>query len=91
MSPSRVKRRASASDWKVLEAIQDWYGDHDYAPSIREVGEMVGITTQSTHAHIIWLEKFGYVKRAPFTSRSVTLTKKARRELEEWRQPKVEA
>ena len=47
---------------------------HDFPPSVREIGEHVGLTsTASVHHQLRRLEKLGVLLRAPKRSRAITL------------------
>ncbi len=49
---------------RVLEVIRDWLEQHGYPPSIREIGEAVGLTSTSSVAHQLrTLERKGYLRR----------------------------
>ena len=46
--------------------------DHPYPPSVREIGEAVGLTSSSTvHAHLRTLQKQGYLRRDPSKPRAI--------------------
>lgn len=49
---------------KVLEVIKDWLERYGYPPSIREIGEAVGLNSTSSVAHQLRaLERKGYLRR----------------------------
>ncbi|MBP2477242.1 repressor LexA [Crossiella equi] len=49
---------------KVLEVIKDWLERFGYPPSIREIGEAVGLNSTSSVAHQLRaLERKGYLRR----------------------------
>lgn len=57
---------------KVLEAIRAWMRDHGYPPSVREIGDAVGLTSTSSVAYQLRvLEKKGYLRRDPHRPRTV--------------------
>lgn len=57
---------------KVLSAIRDWMRDHGYPPSVREIGDAVGLTSTSSVAYQLRvLEKKGYLRRDPHRPRTV--------------------
>jgi repressor LexA len=57
---------------KVLEAIREWMRDHGYPPSVREIGDAVGLTSTSSVAYQLRvLEKKGYLRRDPHRPRTV--------------------
>src|SRR4026207_669483 len=51
------------------------YGDrHGYPPTVREIGEAVGLASPSTvHAHLANLERVGLIKRDPTKPRALEL------------------
>lgn len=57
---------------KVLEAIREWMRDHGYPPSVREIGDAVGLTSTSSVAYQLRvLERKGYLRRDPHRPRTV--------------------
>ncbi|SHK24027.1 SOS-response transcriptional repressor, LexA [Pseudonocardia thermophila] len=57
---------------KVLEVIRDWVNRFGYPPSVREIGDAVGLTsTSSVHHQLRALEKKGYLRRDPNRTRAV--------------------
>ena len=57
---------------EVLEIIEHHMRDRGYPPSVREIGEAVGLTSPSTvHAHLAALQKRGYLRRDPTKPRAI--------------------
>ncbi|APB00056.1 transcriptional repressor LexA [Nocardia seriolae] len=57
---------------KVLEVIRSSVHDRGYPPSIREIGDAVGLTSTSSVAHQLRaLERKGYLRRDPNRPRAV--------------------
>ena len=57
---------------KVLEAIREWMRDHGYPPSVREIGDAVGLPSTSSVAYQLRvLERKGYLRRDPHRPRTV--------------------
>jgi repressor LexA len=57
---------------RVLEVIREWVGRFGYPPSVREIGEAVGLTSTSSVAHQLRaLERKGYLRRDPNRPRAV--------------------
>lgn len=57
---------------KVLEVIRAWVGERGYPPSVREIGDAVGLTSTSSVAHQLRaLEQKGYLRRDPNRPRAV--------------------
>ena len=73
-----LPEQASAADelsdrqLKVLEAIREWMREHGYPPSVREIGDAVGLTSTSSVAYQLRvLERKGYLRRDPHRPRTV--------------------
>ena len=57
---------------EVLEIIEKHMRDRGYPPSVREIGEAVGLTSPSTvHAHLNALQRRGYLRRDPTKPRAI--------------------
>ena len=57
---------------KVLEVIRDWVERFGYPPSVREIGDAVGLnSTSSVHHQLRALERKGYLRRDPNRTRAV--------------------
>jgi len=60
---------------KILDYIRYVTRVRNYPPSVREIGEAVGLSSSSTvHNHLNQLERRGLIKRDPSKSRTVQLT-----------------
>jgi repressor LexA len=59
---------------KVLEMIRDSVDTRGYPPSLREIGEVVGLTSPSSVAHQLkMLERKGYLRRDPHRPRAIEI------------------
>ncbi len=57
---------------EILEVIEASLRDRGYPPSVREIGESVGLTSSSSvHAHLSTLQKQGYLRRDPTKPRAI--------------------
>lgn len=57
---------------EVLETIDAYMRDRGYPPSVREIGEAVGLNSPSTvHSHLNTLQKMGYLRRDPTKPRAI--------------------
>jgi len=57
---------------EILEFIGDNLRERGYPPSVREIGEAVGLTSSSTvHAHLAVLQREGYLRRDPTKPRAI--------------------
>lgn len=61
---------------EILTFIQRYGDAHSYPPSVREIGQALGLTSSSTvHSHLSALEKKGYVRRDPSKPRALEILK----------------
>ena len=59
---------------KILEFIAEQIRERGYPPSVREIGEAVGLTSSSTvHAHLQVLQREGYLQRDPTKPRAIVV------------------
>lgn len=71
-----IKRNLTAKQQEVLQAIQTYIEKHNYPPTIREIGEMVGLSSPSTiHGHLERLKKKGIITYKPSHPRTITIIK----------------
>src|SRR3954451_15474201 len=87
----RLRRRGSVQAETVLTARQqeiwqvlgEYVDGHGYPPTVREIGERVGLASPSTvHAHLANLERAGLLRRDPTKPRALALIGRERREPE---------
>lgn len=58
----------------ILEFIQQNIHTKGYPPSVREIGEAVGLSSSSTvHGHLNQLEEKGYIRRDPTKPRAIEI------------------
>jgi len=63
----------------VLDKINTFYKKNGYAPSIRDLAKMLGVSSVSTiHQHLAALENKGYIKRNPSKARSLEIVRGVR-------------
>ncbi|NLZ94108.1 MAG: transcriptional repressor LexA [Firmicutes bacterium] len=59
---------------QILEYIKQEVKEKNYPPSVREIGEAVGLSSSSTvHAHLAKLEEKGLIRRNPAKPRAIEL------------------
>ena len=64
--------------WQFLAAYLD---EHGYPPTVREIGDAVGLASPSTvHAHLANLERAGLLRRDPTKPRAIELVGRRRSE-----------
>jgi hypothetical protein len=62
----------TAREQRVLAVIRDYLGRYGYPPSVREIGEALGLTSASSVARLLRaLERKGYLHRDPNRPRAV--------------------
>lgn len=67
---------------QILAYIKDTLRAKGYPPSVREIGEAVGLSSSSTvHTHLEKLEEFGLIRRDPTKPRAIEILDEA-----PWRQ-----
>lgn len=68
------KTRLSRRQQQILEFIRESVLSRGFPPSIREIGEAVGLSSSSTvHSHLRSLETKGFLRRNPSKPRSIEL------------------
>ena len=68
---------------EIWSFLVDYVDRHGYPPTVREIGEAVGLASPSTvHAHLANLERAGLLKRDPTKPRALELIGRERREPE---------
>jgi repressor LexA len=62
----------TARQREILEVIEACMQERGYPPSVREIGEAVGLNSPSTvHNHLATLQKLGYLRRDPTKPRAM--------------------
>jgi repressor LexA len=64
--------KLTARQREILEIIEQHMQERGYPPSVREIGDAVGLTSPSTvHAHLGALQRHGYLRRDPTKPRAI--------------------
>lgn len=64
---------------QILDLIEKETDKNGYPPSVREIGEALGLSSSATvHAHLATLEAKGYLHREGAKSRSLTVSNKTK-------------
>ncbi|MBV8655474.1 MAG: transcriptional repressor LexA [Candidatus Eremiobacteraeota bacterium] len=72
MGGSLADKPATERQRRILQAIGEFTSERGYPPSVREIGERVGLSSSSTiHAHLKALEKRGLISRDPTKPRAL--------------------
>ena len=65
---------------QIYEYVVGYSEKHGYPPTVREIGDAIGLASPSTvHAHLANLEREGYVRRDPTKPRALELVGRERR------------
>lgn len=66
------RKQLSARQREILDLILETVAERGYPPSVREIGESVGLSSPSTvHSHLSSLVKAGYLRRDPTKPRAI--------------------
>ncbi len=85
-------RELTPLDLAILEFVIEYHTARGYAPSLREIGSAVGLTSPaSVHARLSRLAELGLVQRAPGIPRTVTPSPDAPRVLKSIKARREEA
>ena len=75
-TPGSRTRALSARQAKILAAVQRSIATRGYPPSMREIGDIVGLASLSSVTHQLGqLEKWGYIRRDPRRPRAMEVLK----------------
>jgi repressor LexA len=73
----------TARQQEIWNFLVEYVDRHGYPPTVREIGEHVGLASPSTvHAHLANLERAGLLRRDPTKPRALELIGRERREAE---------
>ena len=68
-----AERAPTERQQRILEVIREFTDDRGYPPSVREIGELVGLSSSSTvQSHLKTLERRGLIQRDPTKPRALT-------------------
>jgi repressor LexA len=66
---------------EIWDFLVDYVDQHGYPPTVREIGDAVGLASPSTvHAHLANLERAGLLRRDPTKPRALELVGRERQE-----------
>ena len=71
----------TARQQEIWQFLVEYVDDHGYPPTVREIGDAVGLASPSTvHAHLANLERAGLLRRDPTKPRAIELLGRSRAE-----------
>ncbi|HLW37406.1 MAG TPA: transcriptional repressor LexA [Candidatus Eremiobacteraceae bacterium] len=77
-----MDRKTTPRQQAILDVIRDFTREHGYPPSVREIGERVGLSSSSTvQCHLRTLEKKGLIRRDPTKPRALVSGSDATRDV----------
>jgi repressor LexA len=69
-----LKKDLTKRQKEIFDFIRGYSSKHGYPPTVREIGNAVGLTSSSTvHAHLANLERIGLLRRDPTKPRTIEL------------------
>jgi repressor LexA len=69
----------TARQQEIWQFLAEYVDEHGYPPTVREIGEAVGLASPSTvHAHLANLERVGLLRRDPTKPRAIELVGRKR-------------
>jgi repressor LexA len=69
----------TARQQEIWQFLADYVDEHGYPPTVREIGDAVGLASPSTvHAHLANLERAGLLRRDPTKPRALELVGRRR-------------
>ena len=71
--PSMGSMRLTERQREVLEIIKERIKGSGYPPTIREIGEAMGISEKGAYDHLKALERKGYIRRHPRKTRAIEI------------------
>jgi repressor LexA len=63
----------------ILDFIQNYLEEHQYPPSVREIGKKFGIYPATVQDHLSALQRKGCLQKQRFLSRSISVSESARK------------
>ena len=69
-----MAEKLTARQERIIRCIQETVTERGYPPTVREIGDAVGLTSSSSvHSQLANLEKMGLIKRDPSKPRAIGL------------------
>ena len=74
--PRKPIETATERQAEVVEAIDSYAEQNGYPPTVKELAELLGISTTSAHERIAHLVQKGYLAKVPGKARSLVVKKR---------------
>jgi repressor LexA len=80
----------TARQQEIWQFLVEYVDDHGYPPTVREIGDAVGLASPSTvHAHLANLDRAGLIRRDPTKPRAIELVGRPKVEAADSAAPKL--
>ena len=77
-----MDRKTTPRQQAILDVINEFHREHGYPPSVREIGERVGLSSSSTvQSHLRTLQRKGLIHRDPTKPRALVTGSEASRDV----------
>jgi repressor LexA len=74
MSTTASLQRLTDRQQQVLEWVSCYLAEYRYAPTVREIGQAHGLTSNGVHCHLRALKAKGCITWVPGQARSISIT-----------------
>ncbi len=71
--PKKLTKELTSRQENVLKFIEDFTASYGYPPTMKEIGDALGINAVSSLSHLRSLERKGYIKRGTGKPRAIAL------------------
>jgi repressor LexA len=77
-----VEQNLTQRQQEIFDFVKRYVGEHGYPPTVRDIGQAIGLASSSTvHAHLANLEKLGVLRRDPTKPRAIEVLKDRARDV----------
>lgn len=71
------KGKMTTKQERVFEAIKKYISENGYSPSVRDICEMLSLSTGTVHGHLVHLREKGHINFVDGVCRSITIQEKS--------------
>jgi repressor LexA len=80
-TPAGTNPTLTTRQQEIWQFLVEYVDEHGYPPTVREIGDAVGLASPSTvHAHLANLERAGWLRRDPTKPRAIEIVGRRRAE-----------